>query len=190
MAYRMTAARRAALRKAQLASARARRRAGSSIKRTRTRMKARRQANKQRLYGTNWRSASTAQKINRVNRNYRRIYAAGVVGFAGATAVQLRKINADIAYKGSWTNKAGKTFNAQGGPRFLQVTPTARGARRRNRKAFKQQYGRAAYKAAKRQYKSNVKARRRAAYGPTTMQWGPRQLALPRGKGSNQRRAR
>jgi hypothetical protein len=162
----MTSARKAALRKAQLASARARRGTGKAarstgrtVKRGAKRVNAKRKANIQKTYGKNWKSATRIQKVNRVARNYNRAYTAGAVGL--------------VAYG--------------------VASETAIAKRQKNRQAFKKQYGKPAYKAAKRKYKSNVKASRARGRGPTTMSWGPRSsgmAALPRGRGSNQKRAR
>jgi hypothetical protein len=164
----MTPARKAALRKAQAASARARRGTGKAarstgrtVKRGAKRVNAKRKANIQKTYGKNWKSANRLQKVNRVSRNINRAYIAGAVGVAG--------------YGLAMESAAGKRYQ--------------------NRQSFKKQYGKPAYKAAKAKYKSNVKAQRarRRNPGPTTMSWGPRSsgmAALPRGRGSNQKRAR
>jgi hypothetical protein len=166
MAYRMTPARKAALRKAQAASARARRGTGKAarstgraLKRGSARRKATRKANREKAYGKTWKSANAVQKANRV-----------VVG-------------AGLAYN---TAVLGTVGYAVAKPAVMN---SSRGRRYQARKDFKQQYGKAAYKTAKRKYKSNVKARRNP--GPTTMSWGPRSsgmAALPRGRGSNQKR--
>ena len=177
--YVMTAKRKAALRKAQIASARKRRK-GKKIEK----------------YGKSRKTATIKQKTNRLNRAHRRIAIArvgagvAVVGaYYGTAAYRMRPANADIAYTGQ-AQYGGQYFNQQGGPKFLQVTPTQKGFQRRNQKAFIKAHGRSAFKAAKAKHKSNLRAQRarnRAGAGATTMQWMPRdhvaQTALPAGRG-------
>jgi hypothetical protein len=189
--YVMTAKRQAALRKAQLASARKRRR-GRKIEK----------------YGKSRKTATIKQRTNRINRTQRRIAIArvgvgvGIVaGYYGASAYRLRKANADIAYDGS-TVLNGQRYNAQGGPKFLQVTPTLRGHRRRQQKKFIKAHGRSAFNTAKKKHKSNLRAQRqrqRSGFtGGTTAYWLPRDhAALPVGRGvrynqavNNRRRTR
>ena len=165
--YVMTAKRKAALRKAQLASARRRRK-----------------STKHRLYGKSSKTANATQRKNRKIRRAKRITNGIVYGYAGvlvagslAPYAQLRRMNADIAYNGK--TKDGR-FNAQGGPRFVRVKPTAAGARRRNRADFRRQHGRKALRQLKRNMKSQQRQQRRnvrnaVRYGNTTMSWGPRQ---------------
>lgn len=86
MAYRMTGARKAALRKAQLASARARRGTGKAARgtgRVARRVNTKRKAKKEKNYGKNWKSANSLQKVNRVGRNLNRAYVGAYVGYAG-----------------------------------------------------------------------------------------------------------
>ncbi len=172
----MTARRKAALRKAQLASARKRRK-GAKLEK----------------YGKSYRKATNKQKINRNNRAYKRINRVRIAVGVGAlaypfarAAYDIRQVNANIAYNGQATYR-GQRFSAQGGPRFLRVKPTARGARRRNRADFRAQYGSKALRDLKRNMKRQQRAQRRhvrntVRNGRTTMMWGPRQQALPRGR--------
>jgi hypothetical protein len=177
--YVMTARRKAALRKAQIASARKRRK-GKKIEK----------------YGASRKTATLKQRTNRVNRAHRRVAIArvgatvAVVGaYYGTAAYRIRKANADIAYTGK-AEYNGNHYNQQGGPRVLRVTPTAKGHRRRAQKAFIKAHGKPAFKAAKAKHKSNLRAQRarnRAGVGKTTMQWMPRdhvhQTALSVGRG-------
>lgn len=171
--YVMTARRRAALRKAQLASANSRRKSRKIAK-----------------YGASRKTATLKQRTARTNRLANRIALGYVAVRFGAPlvslGVELRRTNSQIAYNGQGTFR-GQTFNKQGGPRFLQVKPTARGARRRNRADFRKQYGRKTLRQLKKNTRQMQRTQRRnvrnaVRYGGTTMAWGPRQQALPRGR--------
>ena len=172
--YVMTARRRAALRKAQLASARSRRKAKKIQK-----------------YGASRKTATIKQRAARTNRLANRIavgyVAARVVVPTVAAMYSIRSANAKVAYNGVAYGPNGEVYNRQGGPKFLQVKPTPRGARRRNRADFRKQYGRKNLRQLKRNYKQQQRIQRRnvrnaVRYGQTTMAWGPRQQALPRGR--------
>lgn len=176
--YLMTARRKAALRKAQLASARKRRKSG-------------RQAKKIAKYGASRKTATIKQITNRNNRAANRIaagyLAARFIVPVAYGAYSVRRANASVAYNGVYRDDAGRVFNAQGGPRILRVKPTARGARRRNRADFRAQYGRKTLRQLKRNTRRTQRMQRRnvrnaVRYGSTTMTWGPRQRALPRGR--------
>jgi hypothetical protein len=177
--YVLTARRKAALRKAQLVSARRRR-------------KGARRANKINKYGASARTATLKQRRNREARTSRRIVGAYVALNAAPVlynAGYLRHANSKIAYNGEFTNKKGQRFNQQGGARFLHVKPTARGVRRRNRADFVKQHGvsalASAYVGMKRTQRAQRKTVRNAVrHGSTTMTWGARstQTALPRGR--------
>ena len=176
--YVMTARRRAALRKAQLASARKRR-------------KGARKARKIAKYGASRKTATIKQRYNRTNRLANRIavgYTVAQVGVPVAAAMyEIRKMNSEIAYNGQTVGRNGAVYGRQGGPRFLQVKPTARGARRRNRADFRKQYGRKTLRQLKRNTRRTQRMQRRnvnnaVRYGNTTMVWGDRQRALPRGR--------
>lgn len=175
--YIMTARRKAALRKAQLASARKRR-------------KGARKAAKVQKYGASRKTATLKQQAARNERLGRRI----ALGYAAAYAAAglysygstYRKLNAQIAYNGQATYR-GQTFTQQGGPKIFRVKPTARGARRRNRADFRKQYGSKALRQLRRNTRRTQRQQRRnvrnaVRYGSTTMTWGPRQQALPRGR--------
>ena len=177
--YVLTARRKAALRKAQLVSARRRR-------------KGTRRANKINKYGASARTATLKQRKNREARTSRRIVGAYVAIQAAPllyNAGYLRHANSKIAYNGEFVKKNGQRFTQQGGSRFLQVKPTARGVRRRNRADFVRQHGvgalAGAYVGMKRQQRTQRRNVRNAVrHGNTTMTWGARntQTALPRGR--------
>ena len=178
--YIMTARRKAALRKAQLVSARKRR-------------KGSRKDRKIAKYGANRKTATLKQRAARSNRTANRIavgyLAVRFVGPSVINAAYLRNANSKIAYNGEYVTKKGLRYTEQGGARFLRVKPTQRGARRRNRIDFIKQNGvgalAGAYVGMKRQQRTQRRNVRNAVrYGTTTMTWGAtnQQLALPRGR--------
>ena len=177
--YVMTARRKAALRKAQLVSARKRR-------------KGARKSRKIAKYGASNSTATLQQRRNRATRASNRFvmgYAAVVLAPVVYNAAYLRNANSKIAYNGEYKDKNGVRYTQQGGSKLLRVKPTQRGARRRNRIDFVKQNGvgalAGAYVGMKRQQRTQRRNVRNAVrYGTTTMTWGAtnQQLALPRGR--------